>query len=496
MKKMTFEEFHEYLKELNYWKGVLSLLHWDQEVYMPEDASEYRSKQIAALSKLLHQKATNEQWYQNLLELSKNSNLNDFQKKNIALVIEDVERQKKLPEEFVIKMSETTARAFHYWHKAKTENRFEIFAPWLEKLIELKKQEITFLGQFEHPYDALLNDYDKGLTVSKLMPVFEHLKTFLPQFVQNLPQEFKDAKYTHVLKQNFEKEKQWEFTKKMIEKLGFSFKSGRLDLSPHPFSINIGSGDVRITTKVNESDISEIIWSTLHEMGHAFYEAGLNPAYEGLPAADACSLSIHESQSRIWENNVGRSKFFWNYFLPQLKNVFPSQLGNIEADAFYFAVNHVEPSLIRIEADELTYHLHVFIRFTIEKEIFEGKTEVNDLPQRWNGLYRKYLGVEVPSDDQGILQDVHWSHGSFGYFPTYTLGSLYAAQFFEQATQDIPKLTELFQHGDYNLFYQWLKDNVYSQGRLLTSEELCQKITGRNLDVSSYQRYVQNKFAV
>jgi carboxypeptidase Taq len=296
------------------------------------------------------------------------------------------------------------------------------------------------------------------------------------------------------LDQHFPKQKQWDWGMYILKELNFDFEAGRQDISEHPFSSSFNSNDVRITTRIDENDFSNMTWSCIHELGHALYEQGLPIDQYGLPSGEACSYSIHESQSRLWENNVGRSKSFWDYYFPRLKNYFPEQFNDISPQQFYKGINKVQPSLIRTEADELTYHFHVFIRYELEKKLIEGSLDAREIPEFWRYQYKDLLGVEVLDDKNGCLQDVHWSHGSFGYFPTYSLGSFYAGQFFSAAKREIGNLDDHVASGNFAPLLDWLRNKVHIHGRTFTSEELCRKVTGTILEVDQFTNLLFDKY--
>ena len=327
--------------------------------------------------------------------------------------------------------------------------------PALKKIVELEREKAVLLGYEDHPYDSLLNIYEKRLTVSKLENLFgEVRREIVPLIKQIKNQNQVDDTFLY---QYFDKDKQFDFSIELLKLMGYNFQAGRQDISTHPFTINFNAQDVRVTTRVNENDLSEVIWSTIHEGGHGLYEQGLLSNQYGLPSGEYVSLGIHESQSRIWENNIGRAKYWWKFIYPKLQNVFPEQLATVSLDDFYKAINKVQPSLIRTSSDELTYHVHVMIRYEIEKELLEGRIEVEDLEDLWNQKYSDYLGVKPTKPTEGILQDVHWSHGSLGYFPTYSIGSFYASQFYTQAKKDIHNLESQLENGEVTNFLDLLR---------------------------------------
>ncbi|HKP32993.1 MAG TPA: carboxypeptidase M32 [Chitinophagaceae bacterium] len=469
-----------------------AVLQWDQETYMPEKGSTFRGQQLATLSELSHELFTASDTQTLLLDLLGRSDLSATQKRNAELTFEDYTKLKKLPTEFVRKMTETINRAFHSWIEARRENNFKRFENDLAKLVELKRQEAEYLEYKEHPYNALLNDYEKGATVAMIDSVFQQL---IPELkgvldkIQSAPQV--DDSF---LLQNFPKQTQWEFGMELLKNLHYDFSAGRQDISEHPFSTSFSPQDVRITTRILENDFGSMTWSCIHELGHALYEQGLPLTEYGLPLGEACSFSIHESQSRLWENQVGRSLGFWQHYYPLLLKYFPEQLKNVSVEQFWKGINKVQSSLVRTEADEVTYHFHVYIRYELEKRLIENSISVKDIPSFWNENYKKYLGVAVPDDLRGCLQDVHWSHGSFGYFPTYSLGSFFAAQFYTTALKQVPEIENDIREGKSDKLLKWLRENVHKYGRFYTSDELCRNISGEGLNTAYFIQYLLDKY--
>ncbi len=474
-------------------KYASSILEWDQETYLPPKGNELRGRQIATLSEIAHQKFTDKKMGSLLQELMSKEDLTKKQKRNVQLSWEDYTKDKKLSAAFVRKKSEAINKSFHAWLDARKKNSFAVFKQPLHHLIDLKKQEADLLGYQNHPYNALMDEYDKGLTVTIVDKIFADL---IPQLssllnaIKNKPQ-VNDS----FLHQHFDKETQWKLGIEILKRMQFDWQAGRQDISEHPFTTNFGNSDVRVTTRIHENDCSNMLWSCIHEGGHALYEQGLPGNEYGLPLGEYCSLSIHESQSRLWENNVGRALPFWQHNFLLLKTLFKKQLGNVDITQFYKAINKVQPSLIRTEADELTYHFHIMIRYQIEKLLIDGSIATKDIPSYWNEHYKKYLGIKVADDKQGCLQDVHWSHGSFGYFATYSLGSLYAAQLYAAICKENVSLAKEIVSGDNTSILQWLKKNIYQYGRYYSSEELCVKATGENLNSTHFIRYANKKFA-
>jgi carboxypeptidase Taq len=475
--------------DLQYASAVLG---WDQEVYMPAKGFELRGRQMATLASLAHEMVTNEAYGNLLDEIHGRNDLAEDEKQNIRLSREDFEKNKKLPVDFIEALTQQTSASYSSWLEARSKNDYSLYAAELQKMIELKKQQADYYGYEEHAYNSLLDDYEKGANVALLDSVFETVKEQLPQLLKKISsaQQVNDDFFLH----HYPKQQQWDFSIDVLKRMGYDFEAGRQDISEHPFTTSFSPVDVRVTTRVDENNFSSLLWSSIHEGGHALYEQGLPESQYGLPLSSAASLSIHESQSRLWENCIGRSYRAWKYFYPKLQQYFPSQLGGISLDKFYKGMNKVESSFIRTEADEITYHFHVLIRYEIEKALISGTLQSKDVKEMWNEQYKKYLGVIVPDDKSGILQDVHWSHGMFGYFPTYSLGSFYASQFFAQAEQEIAALPRQIENGEFAALLQWLREKIHVHGRRYRSEELCKQITGKGLDFSYFMRYAEGKF--
>jgi carboxypeptidase Taq len=487
-----YNQYKTSLQKIADVKYASAVLQWDQETYLPPKGNEFRGRQIATLSEIAHQQFTDEKIGALLNELMSKDDLSDKEKRNVHLSLEDFNKANKFTSSFVRQMSETVNKSFHAWIQARKDNSFSVFEKPLDDLIQLKKQEADLLGYQNHPYNALMNEFDKGLTVAIVDKVFADLQPqliVLLDEIKNKPQA--DSSFLH---QHFDKDSQWKFGMEILKRIQFDFEAGRQDISEHPFTINFNNADVRVTTRIDENDFGNMAWSCIHEGGHALYEQGLPGEQYGLPLGEYCSLSIHESQSRLWENNVGRALPFWQHNFSLIKTFFSKQLNNISIDQFYKAINKVQPSLIRTEADELTYHFHVMIRYEIEKMMIEGSITTKDIPAYWNEHYKKYLGIIVADDKSGCLQDVHWSHGSFGYFATYSLGSLYAAQLYAAIVKENASIEKEIADGNNNSLLQWLNKNIYQHGKYYTSEELCFKATGETLNSTHFIRYATKKF--
>lgn len=468
-----------------------AVLQWDQETYMPPRGADFRGRQIATLNETAHSLFTDEETGRLLDELSSRNDLGENEKMNVRRSREDYAKATRLPSAFVRELSVAVNNSFHAWLAARKENSFRLFEKPLGRVVELKRKQTELLGYSAHPYDALMDEFDKGLTVDYTDRLFHQLKPALASLLQkSLPLLQPESDY---LSGFYPKDKQWQLGLELLKRIHFDFKAGRQDISEHPFTINFSPDDVRVTTRIDENDLSNMLWSCLHEGGHALYEQGLPASEYGLPLGEYCSLSIHESQSRLWENCIGRNLPFWTFNYPLLQQTFPGQLGKVNLDHFCKAINKITPSLIRTEADEITYHFHVIIRYELEKELIRGSLKTEDIPAWWGENYRSLLNLEVPDDLTGCLQDVHWSHGSFGYFATYSLGSLYAAQFYAAILRQVPGAEEKIAMGDNSLIHSWLKENIYSKGKFHTSAELCKQATGHELNSSYFIDYVSVK---
>lgn len=497
MAKQVLNQLKQKLTELSYLNSANALLQWDQEVHMPDQAVEARSKTSSNLSKLIHEKLLSDEFEQ-LIEPAKEmldqAQLEDEDAAIVREAYREYEREKKLPAEFVEELSETTSKAQKAWKQAKQDQDFEKFQPHLEKIVELKRKEADLVGYEGSPYNALLDIYEPYLTIEKLEPVLAQLKDFLIPFLERI-QSSETTIDDSLVNQKFPIDAQKEFSTEIIEALGFDLEQGVLGESVHPFTLSLHPTDVRFTSKFDEDNLLMSIGSSIHEAGHALYEQGLPAENFGTPLGEAVSLGIHESQSRIWELMVGQSKEFWQHFYPKLKNKFPDKLDGTDYSDFYPIVNKVEPGLIRVTADEVTYNLHIILRYELERGLIEGDIEVEQLPSLWDKKMEEYLGVEVPNVAEGVLQDVHWSFGNIGYFPTYTLGTLYAAQFFSQAEAEIDDLEGKIAQGKFDQFRSWLRENIHIHGKYYKPNQLAQEVTGEELNPDYFIDYLENKYS-
>lgn len=489
----TYEEYQKHIQQVYDLHAAAAVLSWDKEVYLPPKGAAFRSRQVATLSGLAHEQFTDAGFGQNIKALlNSNGDLEPGQRRNLERSLEDYEKATCLDKAFVVRRSEAVSRGYHAWLKARKENDFSIFQDPLSELVEIKKEEAEQLGYEAHPYDALLDQFEPGYTSSQLDALFKDVREQLVDFVRRIREKPQvDDQFLH---QPYDTDVQWAFSMYMLQTLGYDFEAGRQDISPHPFTITFSPQDVRVTTHADPNNFASMCWSSIHEGGHALYEQGLPPEQYGMPLGQSCSLGIHESQSRLWENQVGRSLPFWRAHYPELQKRFPDQLSGISLQTFYRGINKIFPSPIRIESDELHYHFHILIRYEIEKGLIEGLIDVKDLPDIWNQKYKDYLDLDIPDDNTGVLQDIHWAHGSIGYFPTYSLGSFYAAQFFAQAQKDLPGLEDQLAQGDNTQLLAWLRKHIHAHGRYYTADELCRQVTGEPLNFAYFMDYATAKY--
>lgn len=484
------------LIELRHLGSVASLLEWDLQLNVPPKGNEARAEVIAYISGLSHKNFTSSEFEDVLMKAKSamdSGALNEDETCIVQETLDDFLKSKKLSARFVEEMAFTCAQVHDYWVRARKMSDFSLFAPYLKKIVQLKREEAKLVGYTASPYDALLDDYEPGLTSEQAEKILTEVKDFLVPLVVKIKNS--NVKINRAfLKGPWPIEKQERFAKMVISKLGFDIEAGHMGVSPHPFCDSLHPTDTRITVRYKETDfVEQCLMSAIHEAGHGMYEQGLPVEYFGTPRGEAASLGIHEFNSRLWENIVGCSKFFWGYFYPELKSYFSNVLLGVSLDEFYRAINCVEPSLIRTDADEVTYNLHVLFRFEIEKDLIEGRIEVDDLPKIWNQKVRDYLGIEVDDDANGVLQDTHWADGSFGYFPTYTLGNLYASQFYEAALRSLPERSNA--EDFFRNLLGWLREHVHSKGQLYTSSQLVERVTGEKLTARYFKNYITDKYS-
>jgi carboxypeptidase Taq len=405
----------------------------------------------------------------------------------------DYDHARKLPPDLVAEIARAEATARPVWQKAREDDDFELFAPYLEKNVELNRRVADALGYRDRPYDALLDRTEPGLTTGRLEGIFDQLKNAIVPLVADVARHA-DAVDDSVLYRGFDVDSQVKYTLHVVTRLGYDLERGRQDISTHPFTISFGPGDVRITTRVSHDFFSECLFGSIHEAGHGIYNQGIGLNLDRTPLWSGASPGVHESQSRLWENLVGRSAAFWRYFFPSLHDAFPEQLKGVDPEDFFRAVNRSYPSLIRVEADEVTYNLHILLRFELENEMLEGSLKVKDLPEAWRARVKSYLGIDVPNDTEGVLQDIHWSGVSFATFPGYTLGNLMGAQLMEKVREEVPDLDARIEAGEFGVLLSWLRSNVYVHGRKFTPNELMERVTGGILTPEPWIAYVTQKF--
>jgi len=489
----TYEQLVSRLTDVKSVESAAAILNWDRETEMPPGATEARARQLASLSRIAHEMFTSEATAK-LLESAANEIEGEYDSDPASLVRvvqQDYELATKLPSDFVAERAKQIALAHEVWVKAREESDFSHFQDTLKRIIDIALQEAEYLGYDEHPYDALLGKFERGITTAQVGQIFEAHRPKLVDLIARIGKaEQVDDSFLH---QPFDVEKQREFARSIISAYGFDFNRGVQAVSVHPFCTGFSKNDVRLTTRFDENWLNPALFGMMHEAGHGMYEQGLGDSIEGTPLADGTSLGVHESQSRMWENIIGRSKGFWKWALPRLQQTFP-QLEGVTLDQFYKGINKVAPSFIRVEADEATYNLHIILRFELEKDILTGKVKVEALPQAWNARFEEYLGIVPPNDAQGVLQDVHWSAGLFGYFPTYALGNLLSVQYYNAALKAHPQIPAETEQGKFDTLLAWLNENVHQHGRKFTGAELTQRITGDAIQSDDYIAYLEAKF--
>ncbi|REK15514.1 MAG: carboxypeptidase M32 [Planctomycetota bacterium] len=495
--RKRFDQLCAHARETALLAAAESALEWDERTMMPTAAAEYRAEQLTLLAGMIHKRQTAPElgeWLAELAEGPLAADLHSPEGTTILQMKHDYERDVKLPQSLVEELTRTASLGQHIWEAARPKNDFAALRPVLEKLLDLKRAEAEAVGYPETPYDALLEDYEPGELTSNVQRVLAELREALVPLVAEIAESGREPDVS-ILARTYPLGAQEALSKRAAAAIGYEFHRGRLDVTAHPFCTELGPHDCRITTHYDEHFLSSSLFSTLHEAGHALYDQGLPAEWYGLPPGEAASLGIHESQSRMWENMVGRSLAFWRHFFPTAQSAFPDALGDVSLESFHFAINDVRPSLIRIEADEATYNLHILLRFELEQAMLAGDLPVADLPGAWNDKYEKYLSVRPPTDSDGVMQDIHWSEGAIGYFPTYALGNLYAAQFFEQANHDLGPLDEMFARGEFQPLREWLRTHIHAHGRCYSAAELVQKITGKPLSHDPLIAHLRAKLA-
>jgi carboxypeptidase Taq len=490
-----FPELKTRLTEIHDLNKINQILSWDQQTQMPPGGAAVRAEQRSTLSRLAHAKFTSDEIGRLLEDLRPYEASLPYDSDEASLIRvarRDYQKACRVPNELQAEMTRTASLSHSVWVEARKKSDFALFLPQLEKVLELKHRYVECFAPYDDRYDPLLDDFERGMKTPQVRAVFDELKRDLVPFIAAIAERGK-AVSDACLRGHFPAAQQREFVLSIVTRFGFRPDSWRLDPTVHPFASNSATTDIRITTRYHEDFINAALFGTLHECGHGLYENGVSPTLERTLLCRGASSGMHESQSRMWENYVGRSRSFWMYFYPRLQTAFPEQFASVDMEAFYRAVNKVHPSLIRVEADEATYNLHIILRFELEQEIMAGKLALRDLPAAWNARMRGYLGIEVPNDAQGVLQDVHWSEGLLGYFPTYSLGNIIAAQIWEKALQAIPDLYEQFERGEFTALREWLRQNLHRYGRKYMPAETLEKVVGGPISVEPYVRYLRGK---
>lgn len=489
------QRLKELLGEVADIRRAAAVLGWDQETYMPPGGAAQRGQQLATLSRLAHIKFTSDEIGQLLDDLQPYVAERDPDSDEARLVKvtrREYDKATRVPPELVAEMSQAASEGQMAWREAKAQSDFSRFRPYLERLVDLKRAYARLFAPYDHIYDPLLDDFEPGMKTAQVKEIFVALRPQQVELIRAIAErpQVEDG----FLYLDYDEQKQWDFGVAVITRFGYDWQRGRQDKSAHPFTTSFGMGDVRITTRIFRNNLASGLFSTLHEGGHALYEQGIDPALDRTPLANGASLAVHESQSRLWENLVGRSRAFWEHFYPRLQETFPTQLGNVRLDDFYKGINKVQPSLVRVEADEATYNLHIMLRLELEIALMEGSLEVRDLPEAWNARMEEYLGLTPPNDAQGVLQDIHWSMGALGYFSTYALGNLISVQLWEAMQRDIPDMEEQIRRGEFEALLGWLRENVHRHGAKFEPQELVKRVTGSEIVAEPYVRYLRTKF--
>ena len=473
-----------------------AVLGWDQQTYMPPGGGEDRGNQLATLARIEHEMATSDEMARLLADLEPYAAGLDPEADDACLVRvtkHGFEKSAKVPGRWVSDFAQLTTLAQEAWVKARQSNDFASFQPFLERVVELRREYASFFAPYEHVYDPLLDDFERGMKTAEVKAIFDELRPEQVALVKAIAA--KPQVDSSFLQLKYDEQAQWDFGVEVITRFGYDWERGRQDKSAHPFTTSFGSGDVRITTRVQPDYIGTALFGTMHECGHALYELGFAPSLRRTPLANGASMAVHESQSRMWENLVGRSLPFWKYFYSRLQSVFPTQLGNVSLETFYKGINRVQPSLIRVEADEATYNLHIMLRLELEMALIEGSLQVKDLPEAWNARMQEFLGLTPPDNARGVLQDVHWSAGFFGYFPTYALGNLVSAQLWERIQRDLPDLQGEIEQGKFDSLLDWLRVHIHNVGAKFEPQDLVQKVTGSKIAAPAYLRYLKGKYS-
>ncbi len=489
------EQLKTHLAEISDLMYIGNLLGWDQETNMPPAGVKERGEQMATIARLVQQRITSDELCRALEEAEAEvvgMDPDSDEARLVKVTRREVDKRLKVPSRYYEELSQLAVESYAAWKEAREADNFERFRPYLERMVDLRREFASYFSPYEHVYDPLLNEFEPGLKTKEVQQIFTELRPRQVALIQEITS--RPQVDDSPLRQYFDPQKQWDFGVEVLTKFGYDWQRGRQDKAAHPFTTSFGLNDVRITTRILEDYVGSALFSSMHECGHALYDLGSDPALARTPLAGGSSLALHESQSRLWENLVGRSKPFWEHFYPRLQEYFPQQLGNVSLDAFYKGINKVEPSLIRVEADEATYNLHVMLRLEIEIQLMTGELQTAHLPEAWNTLMNEYLGLTPPNNAKGVLQDVHWSHGYIGYFPTYSLGNLISAQLWDTIQKEIPNLDDQIRKGEFGELLEWLHAKIHRHGSKFEAPELVQRITGQSITPQPYIRYLRQKY--
>lgn len=501
----AYENFQNHIAKLNDILNAISILKWDARTQMPPGGAQTRGNQLATLSRIAHEHFAGDETARILDAVEAEITGEDADSYRVRAVRQTrqyYEIVRRIPADLLAKKATLVPVSEHVWSQAKKHNDFASFAPYLQQMLDLAREQADAVGYQEHPFDALVFEYEPSVTASSLEALFEQLKAGLLPLLRAIVNHNRPLE-KDLWQYDYPEDKQKAFGLEIAQKFGYDLERGRLDIAPHPFEVSFTRQDVRITTRYNRNYLPMALYGTLHETGHGLYEQGVDSAltrtaltidFLGQYAVGGTSYGAHESQSRLWENQIGRSRAFWENHFDRLREFFPEQMAGASPDLLYRSVNRVRPSLIRVEADEVTYNLHIMLRVEIEMGLLEGSLKVQDLPEVWNAKVNEYLGLTPPNDSQGVLQDVHWSGGGFGSFPGYTVGNVMSAQFLESAGQQVSGLEDALQNGDYQPLLNWLTSNIYRHGRAYSAGELLERCTGRGLTVEPYLKYLRAKF--
>ena len=495
--RQAYEELLGMSREIKLLGSVMGVLHWDQRTQIPDKGHPLRVEQLTYLTGVTHKKVTNPKWADLLIKVEGSDLIDDplcVEAVNIREWRHMYDRVTKISEKLAVELARASAEGQAAWEKARPANDWNSFKPYLERIVRLNLEAAEALGYDNEPYDALIDDYERGETSTSIGPILQQLRDPLIELLERIQSAPKQPNPS-VKSGHFPIDQQAEFGQLVAEKLGYDFSGGRLDVSAHPFTSGIGPGDVRITTRYNEHSFNDAFFATIHEAGHGMHNQGLPLDHWGTPICGYNSLGIGESQSRLWENMVARSTAFWSHFYPLLQSHFP-EFESVRLDDFVLATNEVRPGLIRVFADEVTYNMHILLRFELETSLMRKDLSVDDLPDAWNDKMNEYLGIVPPNYTDGVMQDVHWAGGAIGYFPTYTLGNLYAAQFFAQAKKDLGDLDTMFANGDFVPLLNWLREKIHSQGARFLPRDLAEDVTGEDLNPQYLIDYLNTKYAV